>query len=131
MGWTNVVDMLLQHNIDIDSRDVDEQTSLMGSLSRSRGSRPVSPGQRRQSGHQRQGWYDSAFMGASNGWMGIVQLLLERHVDPNSTDRHDRAPLSWAAENGHDAFMGLLINKGAQLHLRLMEAMLNNARMLS
>ncbi|KAB8238206.1 ankyrin repeat domain-containing protein [Aspergillus alliaceus] len=111
--------MLLQHNIDKDSRDVDEQTSL--SWAACRGHEEVvrflldkgaNPDTKDKDGMTPLSW------AASNGWMGIVQLLLERHVDPNSTDRQGRAPLSWVAENGHDALMGLLINKGAQLHLR-------------
>ncbi|KAJ3554767.1 hypothetical protein NPX13_g10522 [Xylaria arbuscula] len=39
----------------------------------------------------------------------LVKLLLAtERVDPDSKDRNGRTPLSWAAENGHEAIVNLL-----------------------
>jgi ankyrin repeat protein len=39
----------------------------------------------------------------------VRQLLAENGVDPDSKDRYGRTPLSWAARNGHEAVVRLLI----------------------
>jgi ankyrin repeat protein len=41
--------------------------------------------------------------------------LLENGHDPNFKDTNGRTPLSWAAENGHEAVVKLLLEKGAEL----------------
>lgn len=42
----------------------------------------------------------------------MVKLLLAKEgIDPNSKDRHDRTPLSFAVENGHEAVVKLLLAK--------------------
>jgi serine/threonine-protein phosphatase 6 regulatory ankyrin repeat subunit A len=48
--------------------------------------------------------------------VGIVKLLLEHpDVDVNVEDGDRRTPLWWAAEEGHDAAVRLLLKKGAAL----------------
>jgi ankyrin repeat protein len=44
-----------------------------------------------------------------------VELLLERHVQPDSKDTDSRTPLSYVAEDGHEAMMKLLLEKGPDL----------------
>ena len=45
-----------------------------------------------------------------------MKLLLEKGADLESKDReYSRTPLSWAAENGHEAVVKLLLEKGADL----------------
>jgi ankyrin repeat protein len=44
----------------------------------------------------------------------IIALLKNRH-DPNLKDVYGRAPLSWAARNGHEAVVKLLLEKSAEL----------------
>ena len=45
-----------------------------------------------------------------------MKLLLEKGADVESKDRHyGRTPLSWAAENGHEAVVKLLLEKGADV----------------
>ena len=43
----------------------------------------------------------------------MVKLLLDTGtVDADSKDKNDRSPLSWAAENGHEAVVKLLLDTG-------------------
>ena len=52
---------------------------------------------------------------AAIGLVKIVWLLLEREgVDADSKDSNGRTPLSWAAENGREAVVKLLLEKGAR-----------------
>jgi len=41
--------------------------------------------------------------------------ILEKGAELDSKDRRGRTPLSWAAENGHEAVVKLLLEKGAEL----------------
>ena len=43
-----------------------------------------------------------------------MALLKNRH-NPDVKDTYGRTPLSWAAENGHEAVVKLLLEKGAEL----------------
>ncbi|KAH0594295.1 hypothetical protein MHUMG1_08134 [Metarhizium humberi] len=45
--------------------------------------------------------------------MILAFLLAERGADIDIRDRHGRTPLSWAAKNGHEAVVKLLLEKGA------------------
>jgi ankyrin repeat protein len=43
----------------------------------------------------------------------VVKLLLDTgKVDVDSRDFQDKTPLSWAAENGHEAVVKLLLDTG-------------------
>jgi len=43
-----------------------------------------------------------------------VKLLLEKGAELETKDEYyGRTPLSWAAENGHEAVVKLLLEKGA------------------
>ncbi|KAJ5513231.1 hypothetical protein N7463_002783 [Penicillium fimorum] len=42
----------------------------------------------------------------------------KRYHDVESKDRYSRTPLSWAAENGHEAVVKLLLEKGADFELK-------------
>ena len=44
-----------------------------------------------------------------------MKLLLEKGADLESKDDYGQTPLSWAAENGHEAVVKLLLEKGADL----------------
>ena len=44
-----------------------------------------------------------------------MSALLERQHDINLRDWNGRTPLSWAARNGHEAVVELLLNKGAEI----------------
>jgi ankyrin repeat protein len=44
----------------------------------------------------------------------VVKLLLEKAVDVDSKDSYGRTPLSWAAQNGHEGVVKLLLEKGAE-----------------
>ena len=44
-----------------------------------------------------------------------MKLLLEKGAELESKDEYGRTPLSWAAENGHEAVVKLLLEKGAEL----------------
>jgi ankyrin repeat protein len=43
------------------------------------------------------------------------RILLEKGAKLGSKDRRSQIPLSWAAENGHEAVVKLLLEKGAEL----------------
>ena len=44
-----------------------------------------------------------------------MKLLLEKGADVESKDRYyGQTPLSWAAGNGHEAVVKLLLEKGAE-----------------
>jgi hypothetical protein len=45
----------------------------------------------------------------------LASLLASDKLDTNSTDNSGRTPLSWAAENGHEAVVKLLLESGAEL----------------
>ncbi|KAI9867900.1 MAG: hypothetical protein M1813_007722 [Trichoglossum hirsutum] len=46
-------------------------------------------------------------------WAAVVSLLLANDgVDPGSKDTVGQVPLSWAARNGHEAIVSLLLTKG-------------------
>jgi Ankyrin repeats (3 copies) len=42
------------------------------------------------------------------------RILLEKGAELDSKDRRGQTPLSWAAENGHEAVVNLLLEKGAE-----------------
>jgi ankyrin repeat protein len=44
-----------------------------------------------------------------------VKLLLDKGANVEYNSRDDRTPLSWAAENGHEAVVKLLLEKGADI----------------
>jgi Ankyrin repeats (3 copies)/Ankyrin repeats (many copies) len=51
-------------------------------------------------------------------YFGLVQsmsALLDKGVEVESKDKSHRTPLSWAAENGHEAVVKLLLDKGANI----------------
>jgi ankyrin repeat protein len=46
----------------------------------------------------------------------VIKLLLETgKVDVDSKDKGGRAPLAWAARNGHEAAVKLLLEKGVDV----------------
>jgi hypothetical protein len=49
------------------------------------------------------------------GLTGVIMALLKNRHNPDIKDTYDRSPLSWAAENGHEAVVKLLLEKGAEL----------------
>ncbi|PYH44905.1 ankyrin repeat domain-containing protein [Aspergillus saccharolyticus JOP 1030-1] len=51
------------------------------------------------------------------GLTGIVRRLLMMSEDVDVIDSYRRTPLSWAAENGHEAVLRLLLGRGAGLYL--------------
>jgi ankyrin repeat protein len=64
-------------------------------------------------GHSRS--FPKNFLGVHHvayfGLTGIMQLLLkDPEVDPDLKDSYGRTPLSWAAENGHEAAVKLLVD---------------------
>ena len=44
----------------------------------------------------------------------MVELLLEKGADVESKDTEGQTPLSWAAKNGHEAVVNVLLEKGAE-----------------
>ena len=49
------------------------------------------------------------------GLREVMIALLKNGHDPNFKDTNGQTPLSWAAENGHEAVVKLLLEKGAEL----------------
>src|SRR4051812_24915522 len=56
------------------------------------------------------GLHLAAYFGLEN----VTSFLLNSNV-PESRDSYSRTPLSWAAENGHEATVKLLLEKGADI----------------
>lgn len=57
---------------------------------------------------------DTLLKAAERGMDGMVNMLLAKTgVDPNFKDNEGWTPLQWAAENGHEAIIKLLLAKGA------------------
>ena len=40
-------------------------------------------------------------LGAQNGWLEVVSILLENGADMEACDMGGRTPLSWSAAHGH------------------------------
>ena len=49
------------------------------------------------------------------GLQESMSALLDKNADIESKDRSGRTPLSWAAENGHEAVVKLLLDKNADI----------------
>ena len=45
----------------------------------------------------------------------MVKLLLENGAELEKEDKNGQTPLSWAAENGHEAIVKLLLKNGAEV----------------
>jgi hypothetical protein len=54
-------------------------------------------------------YFTDLMLGSYYGHRAIVKLLLEKGADVESKDKDGRTPLSWAAENGHEAIVKLLL----------------------
>jgi hypothetical protein len=55
-------------------------------------------------------------VGSRHGLTSTVAMAIVRnHTDVDPKDSHGRTPLSWAAENGHEAVVKLLLEKGADI----------------
>ena len=52
------------------------------------------------------------------GLTGVIMALLKNRHNPDVKDTYGRSPLSWAAGNGHEAVVKLLLEKGAELESR-------------
>jgi ankyrin repeat protein len=52
------------------------------------------------------------------GLKEAIMALLKNGHDPDSKDNSDKTPLSWAAENGHEAVVKLLLERGAELKFK-------------
>jgi hypothetical protein len=52
------------------------------------------------------------------GLTGVIMALLKNKHDPDVKDSYGRTPLSWAAENGHEAVVRLLLDTGADLETK-------------
>ena len=52
------------------------------------------------------------------GLTGVTMALLKNRHNPDVKDTYGRAPLSWAAANGHEAVAKLLLEKGAELEAK-------------
>ena len=49
------------------------------------------------------------------GLTRVIMALLKNRYNPDVKDTYGRTPLSWAAVNGHEAMVKLLLEKGAEL----------------
>ena len=47
-----------------------------------------------------------------------MRLLLDKGADFEAKDKWGQTPLSWAAENGHEATVRLLLDKGADFEAK-------------
>ena len=45
-------------------------------------------------------------------WKAAGQIFGRRYINPDSSSRSGRTPLSWAAGNGHERIVGLLLGRG-------------------
>ena len=61
---------------------------------------------------------DSLMVGSYLGLAEVVQLLLQQGFSIRSQDRMKRVALSWAAENGHESVVKLLLEQYANLNSR-------------
>ena len=52
------------------------------------------------------------------GLAEAMMALLENEHDPDSKDTYGQTPLLWAARNGHEAVVKLLLEKGAELETK-------------
>jgi ankyrin repeat protein len=52
------------------------------------------------------------------GLTGVIMALLKNRHNPDVKDSWGRMPLRWAAENGHEAVVKLLLEKGAELDVK-------------
>jgi ankyrin repeat protein len=66
------------------------------------------------------------------GLSDIVHMLIRNQHDPDTKDSYKRTPLSWAADNGHETVVKILLDRGAAVnsvdksnHKPLLRASLN------
>jgi hypothetical protein len=57
----------------------------------------------------------SVHLAAYFGLGEVVGVLLKSRYDLDSKDSNGQTPLSWAASNGHEVVVKLLLDKGAEL----------------
>ncbi|KAI9862248.1 MAG: hypothetical protein M1813_004723 [Trichoglossum hirsutum] len=144
-GFDAVVELLIRENAAVGAKDNDGQTSLHHAVKNQhvgviellllRDERPLfeqdSTGQTPLSIAMEQGYkeiikilnfYDVndsgeayALLGATTAGINRLSRLLGAGAQPDSKGKDGQTPLSWAAQNGREAVVELLLEKGAQL----------------
>ena len=111
-GRTAVVELLLQHNADIDVRDKFDFTPL--SLATSKGDcKIVNPLLQRTNNADSidESGRTPLSLAASKGHYEVVKLLLQRTSNADSIDNSGRTPLSYACEGGYMKIVEEFLNR--------------------
>lgn len=115
-GHEAVVELLLEKDVDLESRDRREERTPL-SYASGNGIEAIVKLllEKDVDLESKDSEARTPLLWAANGHEAAVKLLLENGVDLESQDRYDRKALSYAAENGHQAVIRLLLEKGADL----------------
>jgi ankyrin repeat protein len=118
-GHTSVVQLLLEHNASVDSRDRSYRCPLVVAASGGHESSVRLLLEHNASIDSRDDTEMTALShAAKSGHESTVRLLLDNAADFEARDCFNRTPLSIAAENGHEAVVQLLLEYGAAVDSR-------------
>lgn len=118
-GTTDVMEMLIEHGVDLNAVNVHGETALnlairrksediVKSLLKHRADCEIAPND---------GW-KPLHSAVATGDVNMVRLLLDRGADANAVSGTGWTPLMFVADRGYDKIMKLLLEAGADLHLQ-------------
>jgi hypothetical protein len=118
-GHTSAVQLLLEHNASVDSRDLHGRFPLAVAANGGHESSVRLLLEHNASVDSRDYTGMTALSrAAENGHESTARLLLDNAADFEARDHFDHTPLSIATENGHEAVAQLLLERGAAVNSR-------------
>ena len=102
----------LMNSIDIKNTKTNKGDSFLYLASES-GNEPIVKQLLERGANPNQGKHLPLLIAAQQGYIGVVELLLENHANVSLTGKKNRTPLHLAAQNGHEEVITILLAYGA------------------